>query len=612
MIIVFKLLLIVGVVLLIWAFLPRKKFFINDLEKEEKEEKKRIKLEDISIIWTKKKKAKIKLEELARIWRNFEITQEQNNIPHFFNPVISEFFEKHIKNKAFYTGNVRVVLNDLLTLLDVEGSVPSVVSGQYETESKIPEDTYKMLSKVTLAEHSIHVAEEILDLVPYGPSLPIALIAALAHDIGKVSKYRKQYYSLGDHAFISMAVLETINGFKDLVYADDILQAVRDHHLKPKTFVGEKLKEADTRARRRELAEVQRKMMMAPTPDAIAFSEPNIEVNVSASTEGFEDKEKKSKEVKKKKELEPQITTFGEVEVFDDSEDNDSRLEVFGVPKDSSKKTELKSDKSDSSNTSNQTTNQTSSNQTSNQTNPNQTSNQTSNQASNQTQPPNQTPFPSSSNQSNQTNLSNSSNKGKWDKEIPKELEVSNLFVNIEFEALKDKEEKKSEKPVEIPLPWFNPDEFLERLFPYVNKLDEKGKWAAISMPNGVVYVQPRLFWDIFFEMAKEKNIMEVFHYEKSEEMKRNCVYSVLKQIQRHKNAIETSLIKKDFFSAPFIVKLKNGKVLSRTLYVPLRAWEAFGVSVGELEARKEEKLLEIEAILPPYEEGKIGSANAF
>jgi hypothetical protein len=37
-----------------------------------------------------------------------------------------------------------------------------------------------------------------------------------------------------------------------------------------------------------------------------------------------------------------------------------------------------------------------------------------------------------------------------------------------------------------------------------------------------------------------------------------------------------------------------------------LKACEAFGVSVGELEARKKGKLLEIEEIVPPYEEGKI------
>jgi hypothetical protein len=122
-------------------------------------------------------------------------------------------------------------------------------------------------------------------------------------------------------------------------------------------------------------------------------------------------------------------------------------------------------------------------------------------------------------------------------------------------------------------------------------------------MPNGVVYVQPRLFWDILVEMAKEKNIIEVFYYAESPEMKRNCLYSILKQLQKHKEAIETSLIKDGFFSAPFYVKLKDGRTLSRALYVPLKACEAFGVSVGELEARKRGKLLEVEDIVPPYYE---------
>jgi hypothetical protein len=200
--------------------------------------------------------------------------------------------------------------------------------------------------------------------------------------------------------------------------------------------------------------------------------------------------------------------------------------------------------------------------------------------------------------------------KERWsrrDKEIPKELEVSNFFVNIDPESLKEKEEEKQKtRLVELPLPWFNPEEFLQRLLPYVNKLDEKGRWKAISMPNGIVYVQPRLFWDILYEMAKEKNIIEVFYYAESIEMKRNCLYSVLKQLQRHKDAIETSLIKDGFFSAPFYVKFKSGKTLSRALYVPLKAGEAFGVFVGELEARKKGKLLEVEDIVPPYEEGKI------
>jgi hypothetical protein len=562
---IFELLLVAGGGLIIWELIANRRKFLENGFKKEESKREKLKLEDISLIWTKKKKAVVKLEELAKIWRNFEISQEQVDTPHFFTPVIKEFFEKHLQNKPFYTGKVRVVINNLLTLLDMEGGVASVVSGQYETESKIPEDTYKMLAMVTLAEHTIHVAEEMISLVPYGPNLPPALIAALAHDLGKIPKYRKQYYSLGDHAFISMTVLEGIQGFKELIYADEILQAVRDHHLKPKNFLGEKLKEADTKARRRELVEVQKKLAFSPPSlEVLEFAEPNIdlsegslqeEVKEGSQEEKEEEKEKKSK--KKKKKSEVQITTLDEIdEGLLNKEEELGELDVFGIPKEVEFQEKVPEGQD------------------------------------------------LAKEQSDKKNL------GAWnkrDKAIPQELEVSNFFVNIDPDVLKEKEDEKKEgKPVEIPLPWFNPEEFLQRLLPYVNKLDEKGRWSAISMPNGVVYVQPRLFWNILFEMAKEKNIIEVFYYEESPEMKRNCLYSILKQLHKHKDAIETSLIKDGFFSAPFYVKLKDGRILSRALYVPLKACEAFGVSVGELEARKKGKLLEIEDIVPPYEERKV------
>jgi hypothetical protein len=561
---IFDFFLVVGGGLIIWELITnRKKFWKNSLKKEESK-KERLKLEDISFLWTKKKKVVIKLEELSKIWRSFEMIQEQADTPHFFTSVIKEFWEKHLQNKPFYTGKVRVVINNILTLLDMEGGVASVVSGQYETESKIPEDTYKMLAMITLAEHTIHVAEEMINLVPYGPNLPPALIAALGHDLGKIPKYRKQYYSLGDHAFISMTVLEGIQGFKELIYADEILQAVRDHHLKPKNFLGEKLKEADTKARRRELIEIQKRLALSPPSlEVLELATPNVDLSFDLDEgplqeevkeelqESEEEKEKKSKK-KKKKKSEVQITTLDEIdEDLLNKEEKPELLDVFGMSGGREVKLQEKAFE-----------------------------------------------------EAIEQDLPKVQRWNKRDKEIPKELEVSNFFVNVDPEALKEKEDEKEEaRPVEIPLPWFNPEEFLQRLLPYVNKLDEKGRWKAISMPNGIVYVQPRLFWDILFEMAKEKNIIEVFYYAESPEMKRNCLYSVLKQLQRHKDAIETSLIKDGFFSAPFYVKLKNGKTLSRALYVPLKACEAFGVSVGELEARKRGKLFEVEDIVPPYEE---------
>jgi len=565
----FLVMFVVGVLLLLWALKPAKK---NAEENRTNGQKQEISIEDISIIWTKRKEAVIRLEELARLWRNFNTTQEQNDIPHFFTPVVREFFEKHINKKPFYTGNVKTVINNLLTLLDTEGNIPSVVSGQNETESKIPENTYKMLAQVSLAEHTIHVAEEILAIVPYGANLPIALISALAHDIGKMPKFRKQYYSLGDHPFISVTVLESIGGFKDLVYKDDIMQAVRDHHLKPKGYVGENLKEADTRARRRELMEVQKKLAMSPPPDAFEKSEPNIDIEIPKDN----------------------INTENLKEGF-----VDEVTILMETPTD-----EIPITTSTPTNSSNQTPTQTFTKQPFT----------------------NQTQTPSNSHQTFSSFIPSATKSDKSDKfdtsyieldkadepdDIPAifnyqpaklkkpepETTVADIFINTQTETPTEEEQK----PEEIPMPWFNPEEFLSKILPYVNKIIN-GRWSAVSMPNGVVYIQPRLFWNVLTEMAAEKGITELVYYEDDKTMKRNCIYTVLNQIQQHKNAVESSLIKKGYFSAPFIVKMKSGDT-SRVLYIPLKAQEAFGISVGELEARKEGKVRDIEDIYPPYKE---------
>ena len=568
----FLVMFVVGVLLLLWALKPAKK---NAEENRANGEKQEISIEDISIIWTKRKEAVIRLEELARLWRNFNTTQEQNDIPHFFTPVVREFFEKHINKKPFYTGNVKTVINNLLTLLDTEGNIPSVVSGQNETESKIPENTYKMLAQVSLAEHTIHVAEEILAIVPYGANLPIALISALAHDLGKMPKFRKQYYSLGDHPFISVTVLESIGGFKELVYKDDIMQAVRDHHLKPKGYVGENLKEADTRARRRELTEVQKKLAMSPPPDAFEKSEPNIDIEIPKDNINTENL---------KEGVVDEVTILME------------------TPTD-----EIPITTSNPTNSSNQTPTQT----------------LTKQPFTNQTQTPSNSHQTFSSFIPSATKIDKPEKSDKFDtsyiepdkadepddipaifnyqpaklKKPEPETTVADIFINIQTETPTEEEQK----PEEIPMPWFNPEEFLSKILPYVNKIIN-GRWSAVSMPNGVVYIQPRLFWNVITEMAAEKGITELVYYENDKTMKRNCIYTVLNQIQQHKNAVESSLIKKGYFSAPFIVKMKSGDT-SRVLYIPLKAQEAFGISVGELEARKEGKVRDIEDIYPPYKE---------
>lgn len=499
-----------------------------------KSQKQVIGIEDISIIWSKRKEAKIRLEELATLWRNYQKQTGATEKIHFYNPIILDFFKRHIEGKPFFTGSVRKVLLDLLTLLDTEGSVSSVVSGQTEVESKLPANTYQMLSQISLAEHTVHVAEEILAIVPFGPNIPKALITALAHDIGKIPKFRKQYYALGDHPFISVTVLDSMQSFKELVYADDIIKAIRDHHLKPKEYLGEALKEADQRARRRELSQIQKTVHLTPPTEAeIEQSEPNV----------------------------PDISEF--------------------LPEPSSEPNPK----------------------------PNSTKPTTKQHFQNQTQqPPHQTPE-----QTFSSSVLPEPELSDLDKitipdifQLPGPVTKPNTKANDTktnpaeiFISTDEQKEKVQEKPEELELDWFNVEEFLQQLLTHVNVLVQ-GRWLACSMPNGIVYVQPRLVWMILKSLAVNKGIHDVFFAESDEALKRNYLYTVLKQIQHHKNAVETSLIQEGYFSAPFVVRMKTGETY-RTLYIPLRAYEAFGISVGELEARKEGKLKDIDAIIPPY-----------
>lgn len=74
----------------------------------------------------------------------------------------------------------------------------------------------------------------------------------------------------------------------------------------------------------------------------------------------------------------------------------------------------------------------------------------------------------------------------------------------------------------------------------------------------------------------------------------------MLCRVKEEKDGIETSLIKEGYFSAPFIIKLKDGTVLSRTLYTPFRAQEAFDKDAGFLEFMKQGRLLDIKEVTIP------------
>ncbi|MDI1472933.1 HD domain-containing protein [Thermodesulfovibrio sp. 1176] len=571
-----------GSAMLFWVakdlFWPFKK-----AKKKSKGQKQTIVLDTISVIWSKRKEAILNIEELSLLWRSIKSESDiaKEDIK-FYSEIIEKFFKEHIEGKLFFTGNTKKVILNLLILLDTEGNVSSLVSGQQDTESKIPQETFKKLYNVSLIEHTINVAEEIIQLIPYGPMVPKGIIAALGHDIGKIPKYRQQYYALGDHPFISVNALELVPDFKNLIYADDVLKAVRDHHLKPKDKLGEYLKEADQRARRKELSKVNNTILS----DDILGKTGDPHVSDIASPEALC--------------AEPQTT-----EVYQTVSNN------------------LSND--------HQTINQTSTKQQFPQTK-DQTNHQTKGQTTYQTvsngqnyQTKNNIKEVSRSQGSQESVFGfasymagvdtgedtftevpeifggDNSSKGEYKYERMKNAaeESSNIFISTE-----SKESQRGDnKPKKIPLDWLDLMEFLNRIRVYINKVDENGAWKAFSMPNGVVYVLPDLIFAELKGLAEELGVLDLDLASSDKSIKRDYIYSVLCRVRDELDGIETSLIRDGYFSAPFILEDKEGNRVSRALYVPFKAHEAFGKDLGSLEVIKSGKLTKIARVYPPQKE---------
>ncbi len=216
-----------------------------------------------------KEKQQLTLERLAGIWTQRtageeapgENVREEKSVEDrgaspvsLQDPALNAFHAEYIRDKIGFPSQARQIAEGILEILDREGDCPSVVNTHGEAESTLEVSAYSRLAQVTLRNHTIDTVEAMLRLIDPGPMTPMAVIAALGHDLGKIPAYRQKLYSLGDHPIISVTVLEKIPGFAELSNREDIVRAIRDHHRKPVDFLSIKLKEADQEARKKELA----------------------------------------------------------------------------------------------------------------------------------------------------------------------------------------------------------------------------------------------------------------------------------------------------------------------------------------------------------------------
>ncbi len=266
----------------------------NEKKRKEKAEiptaknKKQIALEELSKIWriecfdseTEMKKHE---EEIAKKVKEeiIESLPEQVHAITFKNERLNAFYDKYLKSKKSIRPEAHDVIVEIMKLLDEKGLCPSVVQNPTDGDSdssrrKYKKNEYDLLSQITLLDHSLNVAEELLKAHNYSlVTMARDIIAALGHDLGKIPEYHNNKYVTGEHPTISLYILSKIHGFKDLPCVEDVKDAVKKHHASPQNAFSKDLKSADQRAREKELEALLEKNFKEVEPPEKDNKEPS-------------------------------------------------------------------------------------------------------------------------------------------------------------------------------------------------------------------------------------------------------------------------------------------------------------------------------------------------
>ncbi len=197
------------------------------------------------------------ISELAHLWRNKQVIAEGIEKFVLAHPR-SRSFASQLRSWSFFNQapGQRAVCLEIVRLLDREGQCPSVVDVQGDVEAAWEQNTYRILAKTTLLDHSLNVADQVVKLLSDHQAwhvIPDTMVAALGHDLGKLKSARGSLYALGEHPLAAGAIISGIPGFKELSRKEDILRAIKMHHKLTEGLLGKTLKKADQQARQQEL-----------------------------------------------------------------------------------------------------------------------------------------------------------------------------------------------------------------------------------------------------------------------------------------------------------------------------------------------------------------------
>ena len=161
-------------------------------------------------------------------------------------------------------------INRIMEILEQYGDCPSVVDTIADSEKRAATRVGDILSKVTLRDHTFNVARIALRLLmdayddPVG-YIPVVIIAALGHDLGKIPQLRSQgKYVKADHPLTSVSIVEEVfEKDKDAHWLKMVAKAIGEHHQSATDRLSELLKEADGKARQMEIEQAEKRAYLA-------------------------------------------------------------------------------------------------------------------------------------------------------------------------------------------------------------------------------------------------------------------------------------------------------------------------------------------------------------
>jgi hypothetical protein len=184
--------------------------------------------------------------------------------------VVQAFYSELIEPHREALAGMLEGVNRIMELLEHYGDCPSVVDSVTDAERTEVSRIGDLLSKVTLRDHTFNVTRIALQLLkdayhdPVG-YIPIVIVAALGHDLGKIPELRSSGgYVKADHPRTSVSIIEDI--FKkdtETHWLKLVTKIIGEHHQSATEPLSELLKEADGRARQIEIEQAEKRASLS-------------------------------------------------------------------------------------------------------------------------------------------------------------------------------------------------------------------------------------------------------------------------------------------------------------------------------------------------------------